>query len=182
MKYFILILSVCLFSFIPVAESSFIDSNGPSLAAQEQSNWEFGLGFNLGYSSTRGLIISVNPSVQYFVLPQLSLGGFIQYYASDDFSYISAGPSGTYFIYSSSNYALILNQKVRFREYIKPDDFNASKTTSMTTLAADWRIGSGLSMRAGIGYKRSLDDKSLVFGEDKQDEWIFPTLGFAYYL
>lgn len=182
MKHLILFISVCFFSFIPVAESSFIDSNGPNLTVQEQSNWEFGLGFNLGYSTLQGLIISVNPSVQYFVLPQLSLGGFIQYYTSDNLSYISAGPSGTYFIFSNSTYALILNQKVRFREYIKPDDFSASQTTSMTTLAADWKIGSGLSMRAGIGYKRSLDDKSLVFGEDKQDEWIFPTLGFAYYL
>ena len=171
-----------LFFYVPATWSSFIDSNGPNLTVQEQSEWEFGLGFSLGYSSTRGLIASVNPSVQYFVLPKLSLGGFIQYYTSRDFKYVSAGPSATFFIYSSSNYALVLNQKIRFREYIEPDDFAASKSTTITILAADWRMSGPLSLRVGVGYLKSLDDEVLNYYDNKKDEWILPAIGFAYYL
>ena len=152
------------------------------LPTQEHNKWEFGLGFNLGFTSTSGIIIGVNPSIQYFIMKDLSLGGFIHYYYEKNLSFISAGPSATYFVYRDGPYSIILNQRVRFREYLDPDGLNAAQIVSLTTLAADWSIGRGLSMRAGIGYKKSLDGKALAHNGDLQDEWVFPALGFAYYL
>ena len=186
MKQILLLISIYIFS-SPCFSNASLSNNNNVGFLPEKSKWEVGLGFNLGFSSNRGLILELNPSLQYFVVDNLSIGGFIHYYKEDDFSFISAGPSATLFIYQEGPLAIVLNQRVRFREYIEPEDLDAAQVVSLTSLAADWKVGGGLSrrgpaIRLGIGYRLSLDDKALLNNGDKTEEWIFPTLGFAYYL
>ncbi len=186
MKPLLLLVSIFVFCSPCFSMSPPADSNSAGFLP-EKNKWEVGLGFNLGYASTRGLIIELNPSLQYFVMDNLSLGGFIHYYRESNLSFISAGPSGTLFIYRDGPLAVVLNQRVRFREYIEPKDLNGAKTVSLTSLAADWKIGGGLSsrgpaLRLGVGYRVSLDDKALTHNGDKKEEWIFPSFGIAYYL
>ena len=176
MKMFIIIFTVF------ISGSLFAELETNSNFLEPENRWEFGLGLNMLIDSDRGFVVNINPSLQYFIFKNFSVGGFFQFYSDDILRFYSVGPSATFFILRAQAYSIVLNQRLRFRQYIKPDNVVAASTVSLATLAIDYSIGSNLSARLGIGYKRSLDDSPLTGDSDEVDEWIFPTFGIAYYL
>ena len=174
----VFILCFFVFSFNVLAQHE----GGGLTYSEGHSKWEFGLGLNMLVDSDRGFVLNLNPSAQYFVFKNLSVGGFLQFYSDDNLRFYSVGPSGTFFLLRANPYSIVLNQRIRFRDYIKPDNVNAASTVSLTTLAGEYNVGRGLTARLGIGYQRSFDGSPLGTDGDKEAEWIFPTFGVAYYL
>ena len=158
------------------------DYNQSQEVLEEKSRWEFGLGLNMIVDSNRGFVVDVNPSAQYFVYKNLSVGGFLQFYSDDFVKFYSVCPSATYFLLRSQPYSIVFNQRIRFRQYLKPDNIDAAGTVSLTTLAVEYVVQGGLAARLGVGYKRSFDGTPLNSDSDAVDEWVFPTFGVAFYL
>lgn len=155
------------------------NSNVPEL-----NQWDVDLGFDIGYSTIKGLAGNISPSFQYYFLSNLSLGGSIDAYFSRNVRVYSLGPSGTFYMFTKGPYRFIFNQKIQFRNYDKPRGINVSKSISVSSLAADYSVDRDISLRLGVSYKKTLDGEPLYHNnKDGTDEdWVIPTFGFSYNL
>jgi hypothetical protein len=104
----------------------------------QQSRWEINEELGLGYSSTTGSIVELFPSIQFFILKNLSVGGSFEIIKSGENKFLGIGPSATYYFYERGRWATYVGQRVSYR-FITPDSWpEAQKLTASTYLGFNY--------------------------------------------
>lgn len=98
----------------------------------QQSRLEINEELGVGYTSTSGMTMELYPSIQYFLLEKLSLGGTFEIIRSGEDKVLGIGPSATYYFYDRGRWAIYAGQRVVYR-FSTPDQWLADQKSVATT-------------------------------------------------
>jgi hypothetical protein len=141
-----------------------------SLSAREElferGNQEFGLGeLGLGYSNVQGFLFAALAQYQYFVIDRLSVGGgaFYRNFGPRDrrFENYGAGPSASWYFWTSRDWFAALGQNLIFSHYNGPRE-NVSFTTTTSSLGLNYFLGERTALGVSLNYSHALDGKRIL--------------------